>query len=155
MFNFYGTGHLSSVKHCMWPGSVSPNMLWADPQGASWVFQMLSADRLNYIPHTCTAVIQIFIFVIVMHETYICFWLVTHFVIFLVIMFYLSCAIKTVGVSGFVEFCWSLKRARILKKPQYQLTQTIQTWHKMCNLENQKSLQGGFIGINLKRIIIT
>lgn len=65
----YRVRHLSSVKHGMLPGSVGPNMLWADPQGAAWVFQMLSVDRLNYMPHTCTAVIQIFIFVIVIHET--------------------------------------------------------------------------------------
>jgi len=41
-------------------------MLWADPQGAAWVFQMPCVNRLNYMPHTCTPVIQIFIFVIAM-----------------------------------------------------------------------------------------
>ena len=69
MFNFYGVGHLLSVKHDMWPGSVGPNMLWMDLQVAAWVYQMLSVNRLNYMRHTCTAVIHIFILVIVKHET--------------------------------------------------------------------------------------
>jgi hypothetical protein len=40
-------------------------------------------------------------------------------VIVFVVMFYLSCAVQTVSVQGFVEFCWSLEGSNILKKPQY------------------------------------